>query len=140
MAPENPVSSRKEDFSSQWKQYKQCLQQSCVSSASFDSEHANKKLIKEGQMRAAEMSHDDVEQATPEARTRVRQMLGSAANSAVITSNSKPKSKLEPVSATSVHNGADGEEDYKKGHSSPDKEGPLQDSAKTSKVLAKAMP
>jgi len=38
MAAENPVSSRKEDFTSQWKQYKQCLQQSCVSSASLDSE------------------------------------------------------------------------------------------------------
>ena len=138
MAAENPVSARKEDFSSQWKQYKKCLQQSCVSSASLDSGHMNTKLAKEGQMRAAEMSQDDVEQATPAARTRVRQTLGSAANLAVLTSNSK-KSK-QPLSATSVQNGADGEEGIRRGRNPSDKESPMQDSAKTSKVLAKTMP
>lgn len=91
-------------------------------------------------MRAAEMSQDDVEQATPDAAARGRKTLGSAANLAVLTSNSKTKSKREPLSATSVANGADGEEDRGRGQNASSKESPIQDTAQAHRGSAKATP
>jgi hypothetical protein len=60
-------------------------------------------LIREGQLRAAEGSNEDVEQATPDGHKKLRVNVNSAANLGVLTSKTKNSTKIEPLSVTSVN-------------------------------------
>lgn len=95
------VSPRHANFSSQWQQYKQSLQQSCISSASVDSEQINRKLIREGQRRArqVEMSYEETEQDTPQYQQKRNHERGKG-NLAVLTSKAGKEQMEGPVSAT----------------------------------------